>query len=69
METVGQEWKEKVEAAKLVGEATISPSKEGEGLMKKPDVGAFVSVVGTPVKQNLVHDLSASPILHRSVRK
>ena len=69
VETVGQEWKERVEAAKLVGEATISPSKEGEGLMKKPDVGAFVSVVGTPVKQNLVHDLSASPILHRSVRK
>ena len=45
METVGQKWKEKSEAAQLVGEATISPTKEGEGLMKKPDVGAFMSVV------------------------
>ena len=28
----GDEWKKKVEAAKLVGEATISPNKKGEGL-------------------------------------
>ena len=45
VETVGQKWKEKSEAAQLVGEATISPTKEEEGLMKKPDVGAFMSVV------------------------
>jgi hypothetical protein len=63
------EWNEKIEAAQLVGDATISPSKAGEGLVKKPDLGLFVSVVGTPVKQNQVQDLPTSPILSRSVKK
>ena len=67
--TDGREWNEKIEAAQLVGDATISPSKAGEGLVKKPDLGLFVSVVGTPVKQNQVQDLPTSPILSRSVKK
>ena len=60
--SVIEESNKRIVEAKLVSEATISPGKEGEGLMKKPDLGSFVSVVGTPVKQNPI-DMSASPIL------
>lgn len=59
---MNEEWNKKIVEAKLVSESAISPGKEGEGLMKKPDLGSFVSVVGTPVKQNPI-DMSASPIL------
>ena len=62
-------WRESVEAAHLVGKATISPIKEGEGLRKNPDLGAVVSVTGTPFKQNPSLDYAESPILSKSSRK
>ena len=37
--------------ANLVGDATISPVKEGEGLQKKIYSGIVLSVSGTPAKQ------------------
>ena len=45
---------EKVKKANLVGEATISPTKQGEGLHKKPDHGAVYSVTGMSAKQMIV---------------
>ena len=47
----------------LVGDATISPLKEGEGLRKKPDCGRVHSVCGTPLKNQLAVISQESPIL------
>ena len=61
---------EKVKKANLVGEATISPTKHGEGLYKKPDHGAVFSVTGMSAKHMLVQqDFPGSPILSRSTRR
>ena len=58
-------WSEAIETADLVGEATISPAKVGEGLQRKPDHGTVLSVTGTPSKLSFT-DNPASPILSRS---
>ena len=50
-----------IEEANLVGEATISPVKDGVALEKQPDKGMIVSVTATPSKPNHVHH-SASPV-------
>ena len=61
---------EKVKKANLVGEATISPTKHGEGLYKKPDHGAVFSVTGMSAKHMIVQqDFPGSPILSRSTRR
>ena len=60
---------EALKQANLVGDATISPVKEGEGLQRKLDSGIVLSVSGTPAKQlSLVHP--SSPIISsRSIKK
>ena len=61
---------EKVKKANLVGEATISPTKHGEGLYKKPDHGAVFSVTGMSAKHTIVEeDFPGSPILSKSTRR
>ena len=62
-------WKDSIEAADLVGEATITPSKDGEGLKKIPDLGFIHSITGTPLRTNPCLSSSASPILSKSIRK
>ena len=57
-----------IESAILVGEATITPTKDGEGLHKKLDHGFVHSVIGTPSSSSY-QDSPSSPILHRSARK
>ena len=54
-----------IEEANLIGEATISPVKDGVGLEKQPDKGMIVSVTATPSKPNHVH-YSASPVFKKS---
>ena len=44
-----------IEEANLVGEATISPVKDGVALEKQPDKGMIVSVTATPSQPNHVH--------------
>ena len=64
------DFSEKVKKANLVGEATISPIKHGEGLFKKPDRGAVFSVTGMSAKHTIVEeDFAGSPILSRSTRR
>ena len=58
-------WKESIEGADLVGESTISPTKDDTGLSKKPDQGFGTSITGTPAK---VDDLRKSPILSKTNR-
>ena len=58
-------WKESIEGADLVGESTISPTKDDTGLSKKPDQGFVTSITGTPAK---VDDLQKSPILSKTNR-
>ena len=53
---------EALKKADLVGDATISPSKEGEGLQKKSDIGIVLSVSGTPSKSISVN-VPDSPII------
>jgi hypothetical protein len=64
-------FRESVEKADLVGEATASPSKDGEVLKKTPDSGFIHSVQGTP-NINMTNQSSltspASPILTKSAR-
>ena len=43
-------WKEIIEKADLVGEATISPTKENQGLKSQLDTGLITSITGTPAK-------------------
>ena len=57
------DWSEVLEKAVLVTEATVSPSKEGETLQRKPDCGLVFSVSGTPAKSNLVPNYPDSPII------
>ena len=52
-----------LEKANLVGDATISPVKEGGGLQKKPDSGRVYSVCGTPLKNQLAVISPESPII------
>jgi hypothetical protein len=54
-------WKARIEGADLVGEATISPTKDDKGLSKKPDQGFVTSVTGTPLKAFIAMDPEASP--------
>ena len=63
-----KDWKETIEKAELV-EATITPSKDGEGLRKTPDIGFISSITGTPSRStpSMIH--AASPILSKSTRK
>ena len=58
-----------LEKAQLVGEASISPVKEGEGLNKKPDNGRVFSVSATPVKQKLPIISQESPIFSSKCNK
>jgi hypothetical protein len=44
-----------------VGEATITPTKDGEGLQKQPDTGVVTPVEGTPSIFHL-----DSPIISKS---
>ena len=60
-------WRESLEAANLVGEATISPGKEG-GLQRRLDLGAVMSITGTPIKPNS-QDQIGSPIFSNPARK
>ena len=62
-------WKETIETAELVGEATITPSKDGEGLRKTPDIGFISSITGTPSRNTPSLTHAASPILSKSCRK
>ena len=59
-------WKENIENAKLVGEATISPVGDNEGLKKRLDRGLITSVTGTPAKPSFLLDSHSSPILCKS---
>ena len=53
---------EALKQADLVGDATISPVKEGEGLQRNLDSGIVLSISGTPAKHfNL--ETPNSPIL------
>ena len=61
--------KESIEAADLVGPATISPNKDGEGLKKIPDLGFIHSVTGTPIRKTTCEiEVPASPILSKSAK-
>ena len=62
-------WTEAIEAAELVGEATITPSKEGEGFKKTPDLGYVYSITGTPSRNTPCMTSTASPILSKSSKK
>ena len=54
----------------IVGEATISPTKHGEGLYKKPDHGTVFSVTGMSTQQTIVvEDYPGSPVLSKSNRR
>ena len=60
-------WEESIENADLVGEATISPMKDNEGLAKKLDNGHITSITGTPSKTSIFLDSnSSSPIISKS---
>ena len=60
---------EALEKANLVGEATISPTKDGEGLEKNVDCGKVLSVSGTPAKLSLSSDCPNSPIIFSKISK
>ena len=65
-----EDFSEKVKKANLVGEATISPTKHGEGLHKKPDHGTVFSVTGMAAKHTIVEeDYPGSPIFSKSTRR
>ena len=65
-----EDFSEKVKKANLVGEATISPTKHGEGLHKNPDHGTVFSVTGMAAKHTIVvEDYPGSPILSKSTRR
>ena len=69
-ENIGDNFSEKVKKANLVGEATISPTKQGEGLHKKPDHGTVYSVTGMSAKQMIVgEEYPGSPILTKANRR
>ena len=63
-------FREIVEKADLVGEATVSPSKDGEGLKKTPDLGFIHSITGTPSRNMPIQNENSptSPILTKSSR-
>ena len=66
----GNMFLEALEKADLVGEATISPTKDGEGLKRNVDCGTVLSVSGTPSKQLFSSIGSNSPIISsKSSRK
>ena len=52
-----------LEKAQLVGEATISPVKDGEGLHRRPDNGRVYSISATPIKQQHSITGQESPII------
>ena len=69
-ENIVENFSEKVKKANLVGEATISPTKHGEGLYKKPDHGTVFSVTGMSAQHAIVvEDYPRSPILSKSIRR
>ena len=55
--------------ADLVGEATISPAKEGEGLKRRLDTGIVLSISGTPSKQSFIQSYPDSPIISNKSSK
>ena len=63
------DWTKTVEAANLVGEATISPVQEGVGLQRQPDRGSVVSVTATPSKASHQMNFSASPVFKNPPKK
>ena len=62
-------WRETIEAADLVGDATVSPGKEGHGLQRQPDLGLVTSITGTPIKPTSQEIYSASPVFSNPTRK
>ena len=49
----------KLEAANLVSEATITPVKDGNGLLRCPQSGRVTDIIGTPVRENLASDVNS----------
>ena len=59
-------WKDIIERAELVGEATISPTKENQGLKTQLDRGLITSITGTPAKTDSLELVSvSSPIFSK----
>ena len=56
-------WKQTIEQADLVGDSRITPTKENEGLRRRPDTGIVTSISGTPPQFH-----HKSPILHKTSR-
>ena len=66
VENKDEEFRKAIEEAELVGESTISPVKDGDGLQKRDDRGIVVSVTATPSKSSNFIPYGASPILKTS---
>ena len=61
-------FQKKLEAANLVSEATITPVKDGNGLLRCPQPGRVTEIIGTPVREDLTSDVS-SPVFSKSKGK
>ena len=58
-------WSEILEKADLVGEATITPTKENQGLKTQPDTGLITSITCTPAKPTFSIEPQQSPIISK----